>query len=78
MFYLGSKAVPSSLRDQLLWKSKGLLLLKIGGVLGVIGGKGDCFEDAFLSVTENAVLKQCSALVRPLLRSCNSDFFSSK
>lgn len=41
----------------------------------MIGGKGDCFEDAFLSVTENAVLKQCSALVRPLLRSCNSDFF---
>lgn len=40
----------------------------------MITGKEDCL-DAFLNVTENAVLKQCSALVRPLLRSCNSVFF---
>lgn len=44
----------------------------------MISGKGDCLEDAFLNVTESVVSEQCSALVRPLLRSCNSDFFSFK
>lgn len=43
----------------------------------MIIGKVDCLEDAFLSVTENAVLKKYSALVRPFLRSCNSDVFPS-
>lgn len=78
MFYLGRKAVPQFTEGPTFMEKYRPFAIKNRRSLGVISGKGDYLEDDFLNITKNAVLKQCSALIRPLLRTCNSDFFSIK